>query len=264
MQDTGFFYQDKLAVHIFATRDEMGKYAAQEAANQMRALLSQKEEINVIFAAAPSQNEVLNTLCTVSDIDWSRVNAFHMDEYIGLEEGHPAGFRQFLNRTIFTKLPFKSVHLINGNCSDPKQEAVRYGVLLDNYPPDIVMLGVGENGHIAFNDPPMADFNDPYNVRVVELEEKCRNQQVNDGCFVNVNQVPKYALSVTIPCLTNATYMYCTVPGKKKAKAISAMLQGPVTSLCPASILRKHEHAYLYLDCDAASELTGSGIIIKK
>lgn len=255
MQSTEFFFQDKLAVHVFPTRAEMGRYAAHEAAEQMRALLKQKDEINVIFAAAPSQNEVLDTLCIEPDIDWSRVNAFHMDEYIGLDASHPAGFRQFLNRAIFTKLPFKSINLINGNCADPQQEADRYGALLDSFPPDIVMLGVGENGHIAFNDPPKADFNDPDNVRVVELEEKCRNQQVHDGCFSAIEQVPKYALSVTIPCLTSATYMYCTVPGKTKAQAVSEMLHGPVSSLCPASILRKHDHASLYIDTDAASEL---------
>ena len=248
------FYVDRLRVRVFDTRGEMGVCAGTEAALKIKKLLKKKEEVNVMFAAAPSQNETLAVLAADPDIDWSRVNAFHMDEYVGLDENHPAGFRNFLKRAIFDLKPFKTVNLLNGN-ADAEAEAKRYSELLKANPLDVCILGIGENGHIAFNDPPVADFEDPKLVKVVELDQVCREQQVHDGCFENISQVPTHALSVTIPGLCRAKWMYCSVPAATKAEAIDKMIHGPVTVDCPATILRLQPHAFLYTDSEAGESL---------
>lgn len=242
---------DKLHYRIFSTRQEMGAAAAAEAAKLLKTLLAAKDELNVLFAAAPSQNEFLTSILSDPDVDWSRINGFHMDEYIGLDEAHPAGFRNFLRAHIFSKAPFKSVHYLNGNAPDPEAEAVRYSALLKKYPLDVCFMGIGENGHIAFNDPPVADFNDPTLVKTVELEHRCRIQQVNDGCFAVLDDVPTHALSVTIPGMMAAGYLFCMVPAPTKAEAVQKTLIGPIAATCPASILRTHDHAELYLDADS-------------
>lgn len=243
----------KLWVKVFDTRNAMGEDAGKEAAACIRQLLKEKEEINIIFAAAPSQNETLETLIKEPEIEWERINAYHMDEYVGLAPEHPAGFRNYLNRTIFEKLPFKTINLINGNAEDAYAEAERYGELLKTHPVDICLLGVGENGHLAFNDPGVAEFNDPVRAKVVPLDEVCRQQQVNDGCFEKIDEVPTHAITVTIPGLTAANYMFCSVPAATKARAIKDMLSGEVTEKCPASILTEHEAAVLYLDKDSSA-----------
>lgn len=249
------FFKDKLEVKIFETRAQMGLDAGTDIANCMLNLLKTKPFINVMFAAAPSQNDTLKTLVDRTDIPWNRVNAFHMDEYVGLEESHPAGFRNFLKKAIFDLKPFASINLLNGNSPDATLEASRYGALLKDHPLDICVLGVGENGHIAFNDPPVANFSDPLLVKVVELEQRCRQQQVNDGCFASISQVPTHALSATIPALVNASYMFCSVPAPTKAQAIFHMLNDDISTSCPATILRTHENAKLYLDSDSSSLL---------
>ena len=245
------FYCDRLKVRVFDTRDEMGQCAGQEAADCVRELLKTQDTVNIMFAAAPSQNEVLSTFKSAPGIDWSRIRAFHMDEYVGLDSAHPAGFRNFLKRALFDELPFGSVHLLNGNAEDPQEEARRYGQLLKDYPLDICLLGIGENGHIAFNDPPVADFKDPCFVKIVELEHTCRLQQVHDQCFDTIEQVPTHALTVTIPALMSARYMYCSVPAATKASAVGRMIQGEISTECPATILRTHDHAALYTDQEA-------------
>ena len=244
------FMCDNLHVRVFGSRSEMGITAGQEAAAHIKKLLEEKEVINVMFAAAPSQNETLAEILN-ADIDWTRVNAFHMDEYVGLDPEHPAGFRNFLKRAIFSKKPFRTINLLNGNAADPHEEAARYSKLLQDNPLDVCLLGVGENGHIAFNDPPVADFNDPKLVKVVELDQVCRQQQVNDGCFENIDQVPTHALSVTVPGLTGAKAMFCTVPAPTKANAIKAMVFGEISTACPATIMRKHANAKVYTDPDS-------------
>lgn len=245
------FSVDNLKVGVFDTRTEMGTCAGNEAAEIIKKVIAEKGTANILFAAAPSQNETLKTLCQ-SDIDWSKVNAFHMDEYIGLDENHPAGFRNFLKRAIFDKFSFSSVNLLNGNAPDPYAEAERYSALLEKYPLDICMCGIGENGHIAFNDPAVADFQDKAKVKVVSLDDICRHQQVNDGCFTKDNDVPTQALTVTIPGMTSAIHMFCSVPAQTKANAVKHMLQDEISEKCPATILRKHGDARLYLDADSA------------
>ena len=249
------FSKDNLKVYVFDSRDTMGVCAGTEAADFIKECLKTKDSIRVMFAAAPSQNETLSALIADPDIDWSRIDAFHMDEYVGLDPTHPAGFRNFLHRSIFSKKSFKSVNYINGNAADPVEEAARYSALLKEGGLDVCLLGVGENGHIAFNDPPVADFEDEVYVKVVELEDRCRQQQVHDGCFASIDQVPTHAITVTIPGLFQAGAMFCTVPGITKADAIAHMLLDDITTDCPASILRRHKHAQLYIDQDAAMKI---------
>ena len=249
------FYCGNMRCRVFDTRDEMGVCAGTEAALKIKELLSGKNEINVMFAAAPSQNETLQVLMADPDIDWTRVNGFHMDEYVGLDEHHPAGFRNFLRKAVFEKKNFKSVHLLNGNAEDPEEEAERYSGLLREYPLDVCILGVGENGHIAFNDPPVADFRDSKLVKVVKLDPVCREQQVHDGCFGELSEVPTHALSVTIPGLCTAKWMYCSVPAATKANAVKHMIHDSVSTACPATILREQAHAFLYTDREAGKML---------
>lgn len=245
------FHCDELLVQVFQTRTEMGCRAGRDAAAYIKKLLQSKESINVMFAAAPSQNETLAELMKDTEIDWSRINAFHMDEYVGLAPEHPAGFCSYLNRTIFGLKDFRAIHLMNGNAVDPQEEADRYSRLLQENPLDVCILGIGENGHIAFNDPHAADFNDPQIVKIVKLDDRCRQQQVNDGGFGSVDQVPTHALTVTIPGLFKAKAMFCSVPAAAKADAVKRVIHGGISADCPATILRKHGYARMYVDADA-------------
>ncbi|MBR5312758.1 MAG: glucosamine-6-phosphate deaminase [Clostridia bacterium] len=246
--------QEKLEVKVYASRKEMGDNAGREIAETMRKLLAEREEIHMIFAAAPSQNETLAALAAEPDIDWTRVNAYHMDEYVGLSGDSPQSFSTYLREHIFGLVPFKSVNCING-AADAEEECKRYGKLLADHPVDIVCLGIGENGHIAFNDPWVADFDDPVKVKVVPLDEVCRNQQVHDGCFPTIDDVPKYALTLTIPALTCAAHMFCSVPAATKRDAVRRTVTEEITIDCPASIMRKHPHAVLYCDPDSGADL---------
>lgn len=240
-------------VNAFNSRIEMGKAAAIAVASKIHELLSEKESIRMVFAAAPSQNEFLESLLNIRNIPWNRVVAFHMDEYLGLPKEHPALFANFLKRQIFDKIPFKELHLIDGN-NDPETECLRYTGIIEKSPIDIVCMGIGENGHIAFNDPPVAAFNDPETVKKVALDAACRQQQVNDGCFANLEEVPRHALTLTVPALLNANFISCVVPGKNKQKALTQALSGPIETQCPASVLRLHGNCQLFTDKDAYPE----------
>lgn len=246
---------DKLNVKIMPNRTEMGAVAAEEIRSKIKELLAVKEEINIIFAAAPSQNDVLKSLVE-SDVEWNRVNAYHMDEYIGLTKAAPQGFGNFLMEHIFGLVPFKSINLIDCEAADPEAECVRYTRLLEEHPADLIIMGIGENGHIAFNDPWVADFKDDKKVKVVLLDEVCRNQQVNDGCFEKLEQVPKQAITLTCPVFIEAPCLFCIVPAKTKAWAVQRTLCGAVNEECPATVLREHPAAVLYLDADSASLLS--------
>lgn len=246
------FKKDDLTVKVFNTRSEMGEVAAAEAARVINQMLDEKDALNIIFAAAPSQNEFLNALVQ-AEIDWSRINAFHMDEYVGLHPDAPQGFANFLKDRVFDKVNFKSVNCLDGNAEDAEKEAERYASLLDQYPADVVLMGIGENTHIAFNDPHVADFNDTKLVKIVDLDEACRQQQVNDGCFNEISEVPTHALTLTVPALIKAKYAFCMVPSEKKAQAIYHTLTENISADYPSTILRKHENAILYTDKDASS-----------
>lgn len=249
------FTKDKLKVNIYPSRAEMGSAAAKDVKAAILRHLDKKEIINMIFAAAPSQNEVLANLANDNEIPWGRVNAFHMDEYVGLDKNAPQGFGNFLRSAIFGVAPFKSVNYIRIDAPDAEEECRRYSKLLSENPVDIVVLGIGENGHIAFNDPPFADFSDERLVKPVKLDEVCRNQQVNDGCFASIDEVPTHALTLTVPALMGGEELFCIVPAKTKAKAVYKTLRGEITPSCPASVLRTHSCATLYLDPDSASLL---------
>lgn len=251
----------KLQTKIYDTRASMGREAVKAASEKIRELLTQKGEINIIFAAAPSQNEFLASLLQNEQVEWGRINAFHMDEYIGLEESAPQGFGNFLRDRIFGKVPFKTVNYLKGNAADIEGECERYSELLRKYPTDIVCMGIGENGHIAFNDPHVAFFDDPKLVKTVELDQKCRNQQVNDGCFANINKVPTHALTLTIPALMAGTYIFCMVPAKSKAEAVFNTVMSEITEKCPATILRTHENAILFTDSDSAARILVKSLI---
>ena len=246
---------DELQVYVAESRAQMGEISGHDVAAMLKTLLAVKDEINVMFAAAPSQNDVLATLVSDKDIAWNRVNAFHMDEYIGLDKTAPQGFGNFLRERVFSKAEFKSVNYINPEAADPEAEADRYEALLREFPMDVCILGIGENGHVAFNDPGEADFNDARLVKTVKLDERCRQQQVNDGCFATLDDVPKTAMTVTVPGLCRAKAMFCIVPTTNKAEAVRNTVLGEVSDMCPASILRKKPGAKLYLDPDAASLL---------
>jgi len=244
------FKVDNLDVKVYDTRKSMGLEAGNEAIAYLKDLLAKQDQVYIIFAAAPSQNEFLETVANAEGVDWSRVHALHMDEYVGLPADHPAGFGNFLTRAIFGKVPFGSVELI-GTSADSEATIARYNKILSEHHVDIVFMGIGENGHIAFNDPHVADFNDPNRIKKVDLDLKCRNQQVHDGCFEKLEQVPEYALTLTCPQLFSADRLFCVVPAATKADAVKATCQGPISEVCPATIMRRHKAATLYCDADS-------------
>lgn len=245
---------DLLEIRVFDTRKALGEDAACEVARKIRELLAEKPQVNMIFASAPSQNEFLEALAK-ENIDWTRINAFHMDEYIGLDKDALQGFGNFIRDRLFCKVNCGHVYYLDGNASDIQAECERYSHLLKKYPVDIVCLGIGENGHLAFNDPPVADFNDPKLIKVVQLEQKCRQQQVNDGCFTSLDKVPETALSLTIPALMAGRFIYGMVPGKTKTEAVFNTVRSTIGTHCPATILRKHEHTILFTDMDSANRI---------
>lgn len=243
-----------LGVRIFDDRKEMGKAAAEDAAKRINAIIAEKGEANLVFAAAPSQDDVLENLLK-QDIDWTKVRGFHQDEYVGIDASEPAGFGNFLRRAIFDKVPFKELHYLLCAKDEAEAKCESYTELLKKYPIDLIFLGIGENGHLAFNDPAVADFNDPKMVKIVELDDVCRQQQVNDGCFPNLDAVPKNAMTMTMSLIMSIPQAICVVPTIRKADAVHNAIYGEVTTACPASILRNHPSATLYLDADSASKL---------
>lgn len=247
------FEFDKLIVNQYDTREEMGKVAASEVAEKIKELLETKQKISMIFAAAPSQNEFIKHLINDNRVDFSRINAYHMDEYIGLEKEAKQGFGNFLKSRLFDLVNFKSVNYIDGQNPNPQEECDRYATLLNQQTIDIVCMGIGENAHIAFNDPHVAFFDDKEAVKIVELDMTCRNQQVNDGCFDSLEKVPTHAITLTIPTLVSAEHIYCIVPAKTKAMAVKNVVSKEISEAYPASILRKCHNARMYIDVDSGS-----------
>ncbi|SEM64454.1 glucosamine-6-phosphate deaminase [Mucilaginibacter gossypiicola] len=247
-------YQN-LNVITLADRQALGIKAAADAAVTIKRLLNKKKHINIIFAAAPSQSAFLESLKKDTSIAWERINAFHMDEYLGLPVDASQSFGNFLRDAIFGHVNFRSINYINGNAEDVDKERERYAHLLNKNQPDIVFMGIGENTHLAFNEPFQADFNDPEIIKVVTLDPVCRQQQVNDGCFQALDNVPVKALTLTIPVLLSAGHIFCMVPGINKADAVVKTLTEPISVKYPSTILRKHQNAILYLDAQSASLL---------
>lgn len=243
---------DELEVRVYPNREAMGAAAAEELAKFLAALLNTRSFVNLVFAAAPSQNEFLAALTSRDDINWGRVQAFHLDEYVGLSRDAPQKFMNYLKNHIFNKVSLKKVYYID--TGDVSMETIcrRYAELLQANPVDVTCLGIGENGHIAFNDPSVADFDDPELVKIVKLDEASRRQQVHDGCFKRIEEVPTHAITMTIPAIMSAKRIICVVPGPTKREAVKCTLLGPITTACPASILRRHPNATLFLDLEAA------------
>lgn len=247
------FKAGKMTVKVYENREQMGKAAAAELKKRMDEVLKSKDELRMIFAAAPSQNETLEALQSY-DVDWNRISAFHMDEYIGIDPEAPQSFGKFLRDAIFDRQDFKRVELIDPLAANTGEECERYGKLINEKPVDVCALGIGENGHLAFNDPPVADFNDPETMKVVTLDSVCRMQQVNDGCFSSLELVPEKAFTLTIPVLLKCTHLILSVPGKTKARAVHKTVNDPVSTKCPSTILRNY-NAVMFIDKDAAAEI---------
>jgi glucosamine-6-phosphate deaminase len=215
--------------------------------------LARQSHASAILASATSQLQFLEALAQRCEIDWSRVTLFHMDEYLGIPAEHPASFRRFMQERVESRLRPRVFHYLAGDGLEPLAECDRYAALLRAQPIDLCCLGIGENGHVAFNDPPVADFNDPRVVKLVKLDEPCRRQQVGEGCFPNLESVPQYAFTLTVPALCGARKMVCVVPEARKANAVRAALCGPISPACPASWLRRQPHCTLFLDAESAA-----------
>jgi glucosamine-6-phosphate deaminase len=250
------FKVDRLNVKVFPDRAALGEAAGLAAAARIRAMQQERGFLNLLFAAAPSQDETLDTLRREPGVDWRRVNAFHMDEYLGLPAGAPQSLGRYLKDRLFDHLPLHQVHYLDGGAADIPAECERYARLLREHPIDLAFLGIGENGHLAFNDPGVADFQDPLWVKVnEELDPTCRQQQVNDGQFRSLAEVPAKAITLTVPVLFSARGVLVAVPGGRKREIVRRTLRGPIDAACPATILRRHANACLFLDRDSAALL---------
>ncbi len=254
-KDSRHFTVDALTVRVAPTRDQMALEAAEAAAACLRVAVAARGSAAAILASATSQIQFLAALTRQPGIDWSRVTLFHMDEYLGITPDHPASFRRFLRERVAERVHPRVYHYLAGEAPEPLTECDRYAALLGAQPIDLVCLGIGENGHLAFNDPPVADFNDPRRVKLVKLDTACRQQQVGEGCFPNLDAVPQYAFSLTLPALVTGQKVIGVVPEARKAAAVRDALRGPISPVCPASFLRRQAQATLYLDADAASRL---------
>jgi glucosamine-6-phosphate deaminase len=249
-----------MKIEILPTRAALGIAAASAIA----AFLKNHTPLAAMFAAAPSQTETLEALVKMPGIDWQKIQAFHLDEYSGATPDCSYSFRRYLIDTVFSRVPVASFEGLRGESADLEAERIRYSTALAAANPTVAFIGIGENGHLAFNDPPAARFDDPDAVRIVQLTESCRQQQVHDKTFPNLEAVPLAALSVTIPRLMQIPHLFVMVPGIRKAEAVRTALEGPIAEACPASILRRHPDVTLFLDADSASLLRPGFAILAK
>ena len=252
METIRSFKVENLQVRVYADKVALGEAAAVWVNALLDDAILKRKKANLILATGASQFEFIASLKKMA-IDWSKITVFHLDEYKGMPITHPASFRKYLKERILDEVKPAQVHLLNGDHPDLAAELARYEGLLAGHVIDVACIGIGENGHIAFNDPAVADFNDPKLVKVVELDEACRQQQFGEGWFPTFEQVPTQALSLTIPAIMRSQAISCTVPDLRKAKAVQAALQGPLATTCPASILRTHAETTLFLDPDSSS-----------
>ncbi len=245
---------DNVSVSIYENVEAMGEAAADFTAEKINMAIDERGLANLILATGASQFSFLKAL-KQKDIDWSKVVVFHLDEYIGLTDSHPASFRKYLKERILNEVKPSEIFLLNGDAEDIEAELARYSEELSSRSFDLACIGIGENGHIAFNDPPIADFNDPKLVKVAELDDACRQQQLGEGWFPTFEDVPKKALSLTIPAIMRCKTISCVVPDKRKADAVKNALYAEISTACPATILRKHADTKIFLDAAAASYL---------
>ena len=245
---------DALTVRVGRDVEEMAHDAADAAAAVIQGAIAARGEANVMLATGNSQLVFLGKLVRIPGIAWDCVRAFHMDEYVGLVPSHSASFQRYMRERVAAQVPFEAFHYLSG-AADPEQEARRYEALLRAHPLDLCCAGIGENGHLAFNDPPVADFDDPRDVKIVALEPESRRQQVGEGHFASIDEVPTHAITVTIPALLRADRVLVIVPEARKARPVHDALYGPITTACPASTLRRQANATLYLDPESSALL---------
>jgi glucosamine-6-phosphate deaminase len=244
-----------LKIQIYDTSRELGKASADMVISRLEEVIREDGHANLLLATGASQLEFLKAFRKTDQLDWSKITTFHLDEYIGIDEDHPASFRKYLHDRIIDEVKPGKSFFLQGDADDIPDEIERYEQLLRNHPIDVACIGIGENGHLAFNDPPVADFEDPRLVKVVELDQKSRQQQVDEGWFDSLEEVPTHALSLTIPAIMDSKTISCVVPDKRKADAVFKALNGPISTDCPASALRNHPDATLFLDAQSASRL---------
>jgi glucosamine-6-phosphate deaminase len=249
------FQVDALSVRVYPNEPDLARDVAQLAQRHLIETLAQKSFAAVILATGNSQIRFLENLIALGGVDWSRLTLFHMDEYLGIDANHKASFRRYMRERVEHRVKPRAFHYLEGDCLLPLAECDRYRRLLQAQPIDLCCLGVGENGHIAFNDPPVADFRDAHTVKLVKLDTACRMQQVGEGHFPNLEAVPQYAFTLTIPTLCAARRMLCIVPETRKAQAVRDALRGPISPACPASFLREQAHCTMFLDTASASLL---------
>ena len=245
---------DRLTVKIYNSSTELTQDAAWLAQDYIQSLLTTQETVRVILATGNSQLQFLDLLFSADRIDWSRIILYHLDEYLGIAEDHPGSFRYYLKEKVGNRINPRQFHFIQGDAEQPLAECSRYSQLLQQQPIDLCLLGIGDNGHLAFNEPSVADFNDPEIIKLVKLETKTRQQQVNSGYFPNIDTVPQYAYTLTIPTICNAKKIFCLAPGKHKAEVVRKTLKGAINSDFPATILRNQAQAILFCDIDEIEE----------
>jgi len=249
------FVAGGISAAVFRSNAGMSEAAAETAAECIREAITRNGSARVVVATGNSQIAMMELLVRKSGIDWNAVDAFHLDEYVGLPDTHPASFRLWLRTRFADVVKPRSMQYLNGDAADLEAEILRYTNLLRARPIDVALIGFGENGHIAFNDPAVADFNDLATVKRVVLDDACRRQQVGEGHFPNIAAVPVEALTVTCPALMSARTLVCTVPDGRKAQAVKGAIEGEISTACPASIVRTHPKAFLFLDQESASQL---------
>ncbi len=248
------FKIEQLDIEIFDDKEDMGFAAANFVEQKINLAIADKGVAHVILATGTSQFSFLNAL-KKNDIDWNNVIVFHLDEYNGISDTHPASFRKYLKERILDEVNPRKIFLLNGDAVDIEKVMIEYTKALENHPIDVSCIGIGENGHIAFNDPPVAAFNDSKKVKIVDLDEDCRKQQLGEGWFPTLEDVPRQALTLTIPTILSAKSISCVVPDKRKSEAVKNALQAEISTACPATILRTHSDTKLFLDKWAADKL---------
>jgi glucosamine-6-phosphate deaminase len=242
---------EDLTVQIYPDLTTLVDDAVDRLSEYLQLKIAQQGQATVILASGSSQIQLLKAFTANSQLDWSKITCFHLDEYLGIATNHPASFQRYMRELVLDQVPCQ-FHFLDSGTVEPMEECRRYGALLAAQPIDLCLLGVGDNGHIAFNDPLVANFNDPEPVKIVKLAEKSRQQQVDVGFFAEISQVPQYAITLTIPSICRAQQIYCLATGQRKASIVRQFLQDPISPTLPATILRRQSQATLLLDSAAA------------
>jgi glucosamine-6-phosphate deaminase len=254
-QDVQYFQVEKIKVEVHPSREAAGAAAAHAAADALQRLAATRKSFGVIFATGASQIETLKALTAIPGLPWNQVVGFHMDDYVGLPLDHPASFRGYLEEKLTQKVQMHSFSHVDGLAPDPEKTCRDYAEQLRAADPQLCLLGIGENGHLAFNDPGEADFNDPLDVKIVHLDEPCRQQQASEGWFKTVDEIPKTAITLTMPTLFRVPKLILSVVGPRKAAVIRRTFEDPITTTCPSTILRTHPDATIYMDREAAAQV---------